>query len=224
MSKSYDRLADVYIWLEYLAFGCSLVKAREYFLTELKDARSILILGEGDGRFLKALLKVNPTCHIDIVDSSLRMIEKARRQNKNLSTKVQFIHTDALTLRLEKDYDAIVTLFFLDNFDEELELLINKLSTHLKTSGMWYHADFHLPEQGVTHWRNQIWLNVLYTFFGWQTDICAKKLVNPLPFFLQMGLRVHKEAYLNAKLVHVSLLQKTVVAKHSPDCEMLNVA
>ena len=47
-----DRIARSYRWLEYAAFGVALERARFDFLRCAAEARRVLILGEGDGRFL----------------------------------------------------------------------------------------------------------------------------------------------------------------------------
>ncbi len=55
-SPDYDRIARPYRFLEWLAFGSTLQKVRTAFLRDLLPRRSILILGEGDGRQDPALV------------------------------------------------------------------------------------------------------------------------------------------------------------------------
>ena len=54
-----DPIASSYRWLEYAAFGLALEHARFDFLSHAAAARRVLILGEGDGRFLARLLRCN---------------------------------------------------------------------------------------------------------------------------------------------------------------------
>ena len=54
-----DPIASSYRWLEYAAFGLALENARFDFLSHAAAARRVLILGEGDGRFLARLLRCN---------------------------------------------------------------------------------------------------------------------------------------------------------------------
>ena len=53
---SFDRLASHYQWIEAVAFGRDLQRARLAFLEELDSPRRALLAGEGDGRFLIELL------------------------------------------------------------------------------------------------------------------------------------------------------------------------
>ena len=72
---SFDRVARVYRLLEYASFGRALERARESFLGELGSARHALVLGDGDGRFLAALLQANRQVRAVAMDSSRRMLD-----------------------------------------------------------------------------------------------------------------------------------------------------
>ena len=52
----YDHLAKHYHFFEKLMFGESLTKARMALLDSIPDCCSALVLGDGDGRLLEALL------------------------------------------------------------------------------------------------------------------------------------------------------------------------
>src|ERR1041385_77794 len=60
---SFDALAPHYLWMEWLLAGRKLQRCRTAFLDEARAARDILLLGEGNGRFLQALLQVNRTAN-----------------------------------------------------------------------------------------------------------------------------------------------------------------
>ena len=148
--KSFDRLARIYRPLEHLAFGSDLTRTRNTFLGELTGARRVLILGEGDGRFLAQLLQVNLHCQVDCVDKSLKMLDLAKERvaASDAEARVSFHHQDALTSTYPvSHYDLIVTLFFLDVFtQEQLERLICTLAQSLEPGGTWYVADFRIPQ------------------------------------------------------------------------------
>ena len=64
MKSGFDRLARSYRTLELLAFGRDLERARFAWLPALADRKSILVLGEGDGRCLARLAALAPAARI----------------------------------------------------------------------------------------------------------------------------------------------------------------
>ena len=71
---SFDLIAKPYRLLEYITFGSSLERCRIYFIPRLLDRKQALVLGDGDGRFLTALLAANPSLQADAVDTSSAML------------------------------------------------------------------------------------------------------------------------------------------------------
>ena len=54
-----DLIAPHYWWIERLGMGRALERRRRWFLPEIGNARRALVLGDGDGRFLRELLRRN---------------------------------------------------------------------------------------------------------------------------------------------------------------------
>ncbi len=79
----FDWLAPHYAWVEAVTFGGLLQWCRTALLPDLADARRVLVLGEGDGRFLAAFLASNRAAKVDVVDSSAAMLALARRRVAN---------------------------------------------------------------------------------------------------------------------------------------------
>src|SRR5580693_5673615 len=106
--RNFDRLAPIYRVLEYGAFGHDLERARFCFLEKLRDCRTILVLGEGDGRCLEQLVRAAPDAHIDCLDLSPAMLARAEaRLPAEAGTRVTFRQADLLTASLpDKNYDA----------------------------------------------------------------------------------------------------------------------
>ena len=75
-----DPIAPHYWWIERLGMGRTLERRRRCFLPEVERARRALVLGDGDGRFLRALLRSNSTVRADYVDLSGRMLDLARQK------------------------------------------------------------------------------------------------------------------------------------------------
>jgi len=183
---SWDSIARWYRWLEYLGFGRALVERREAFLSDVADARCVLALGDGDGRFLAALRKAmtasaTPATHIDYVDSSAQMLELARaRAGTDL---IAYQCDDALTCPLpQAEYDLIVTHFFLDCFDEKcLELLAARIARAAAPRARWIISEF----------RRSGWLvRCLYLFFGLSTGLRTRRLVDHHPVLTRHGFRL----------------------------------
>lgn len=177
--KSFDRLAACYLLLERFAFGRALERARFLYCARLRDKRRVLLLGDGDGRFLQKLLRDCPRAEVVSIDASEKMLALAAgRLSAAERQRVTFRCEEASTLCLEPaSFDAVTTLFFLDCFDEgRLGPLVNKIADLLKPQACWLWADFSLPERGWRRWRARIWLAVLYRFFRSTAGIAAVRL------------------------------------------------
>jgi ubiquinone/menaquinone biosynthesis C-methylase UbiE len=178
--KGFDRLARGYRALEFLAFGRDLERARFCLLDRLQGCRSILVLGEGDGRCLARLTGIASAARIHCVDSSAAMLEIAagRLAGSGAGGRVRLERADALSVRLDPaGYDAVVTLFFLDCFTSgQVESLVGRIVPCLRPGALWLWADFSLPARGAARWRARAWVSLLYAFFRWQTGLPAREL------------------------------------------------
>jgi ubiquinone/menaquinone biosynthesis C-methylase UbiE len=175
----FDRLAGSYRALELLAFGRDLERTRFALLPALADRKSILVLGEGDGRCLVRLLALAPRARVHCVDSSPGMLARAQaRVGEEDLSRVQWECADAREVPLAPArYDAVVTLFFLDCFSgEDVRRLVARVGSALQPRACWLFADFVLPEAGWRRWRARAWLGLLYFFFRWQARLGARAL------------------------------------------------
>lgn len=179
-AANFDPLARIYRALEWLAFGGDLERARFCLLDQLAGRRSILILGEGDGRCLERLLPLVPDARIDCLDASPAMLARAetRIAGADGRGRVTFICADALSHALPAaHYDAVVTLFFLDCFEPpSAEALVNRITAAVQPGAGWLFADFVVPTSGLARLRARLWLAGLYTFFRWQTGLRPRAL------------------------------------------------
>lgn len=206
----YDRLAPYYAVLEHLAFGAQLMRARTALLDHLPPLEEVLILGEGDGRFLEALLERQSHSRVTVLEQSPRMIELARKKLTEMQeAKVTFLAEDALAFTPEPcRYSGIVTAFFLDCFAEaELGSLIPRLATGLGPGGLWYYVDFQVPSGGWRKARAQAYLRLMHIFFHWRTGLVSRDLVDPAPIFARLGLKLLEHKSLDGGLLTVRLYQ-----------------
>jgi cyclopropane fatty-acyl-phospholipid synthase-like methyltransferase len=179
-AASFARLAITYRWLEWIAFGRTLERARNEYLPLLGDARSLLILGEGDGRHLCDVLTAAPLAHVRSIDSSTGMLSNAARRVAALGMeeRVHFEHADVRTAAYPRGaYDAVLTPFVLDCFrSDEVKAIVGLVSASLRPGAYWLLTDFVLPAGWGARLHARAWLAVLYPFFRWQTRIEARTL------------------------------------------------
>lgn len=183
---SFDALAPWYRTLEWIAFGDDLQRCRVACLGEIAP-RCVLIVGEGNGRFLCELLRLHPGIEIDCLDASLRMLQLARRRVERelpeLAQGVRFFHQDITSWKApERRYDLLVTHFVLDCFPEPaLTGIIRKLASAATDDATWLLADFCVPPNGMAKIRARAWLAAMYFFFRATARIPANELIDPDP-------------------------------------------
>ena len=189
---SFDSLAPHYRWMEAVLAGNKLQFCRTAFLSEVQKAGSVLILGEGNGRFLLECKMALGSARITCVDGSLRMIELARRRMLRHGIperEIEFVHTDALAwIPPAQAFDVVVTHFFLDCFRaDQLQLLLSRLAGACRPRARWLLADFQIPERGIRRWRARLIHYLMYAFFRVATRLPARCLSVPDPLLQAHG-------------------------------------
>lgn len=209
-AANFNRLARIYRALEFVAFGRDLERVRFAHVDALRDCESILLLGDGDGRFLARLLATSRAHLIHSIDASAAMLARAAsRVGGPDRNRVVFTCADALTYdfaalppgaRAGADsrppaYDGIVTLFFLDCFNtRDVEQLIGRIVPHATTGATWLFGDFVVPARGWQRWRARVWLTFLYAFFGLETGLGIRTLPDSEGALTRAGLQPQSSA------------------------------
>jgi len=183
---NFDGVAPHYRWLETLIFGQRLQEARVAFVRQIRSPRRVLIVGEGNGRFLAEFVRVHPEAEVDCIEASAGMIALAREGG---SERTRFIEARLEEVELEAGaYDLIVTHFFLDCFGEStLPGVIEKLSRAAAGNASWLIADFHEPARGWRRRRARFLVATMYLFFRFAAGIEARCLVECGPFLRAQG-------------------------------------
>lgn len=182
---SFDRIAPHYRWLESLAFGEALQRARVAHISSISSPRNVLIVGEGNGRFLLRLVQEFPGARVRCVEASAQMIRLARERLRATGTRgadnVEFTNADIRTVALpERTYDLIVTHFFLDCFREhDVAEIVSQLSRSATQDAQWLLADFCVPGGTLAHRGARFWLKVMYQFFRIVSALEAEELTDP---------------------------------------------
>jgi SAM-dependent methyltransferase len=176
-----DRIARWYRWMEYAAFGGALRRRREAFLFELGNPQKVLVLGDGDGRFLQLFTALYPNARVDAVDVSARMIELAKARVP--SDRVTFHLADAREFTFSDQYDLAVAHFFFDCFEEqELSQMLGRIQTR----------DWLISEFRRTRWSWPV-RRGLYFFFRIATGLQTRELPHHRAVLEKHGFRLEKE-------------------------------
>ena len=211
---SFDTLAPAYRALEMIVAGRVLQRARSAHLASLGGGSRALLIGEGPGRFLEALLRHNTRIHCTCIENSPAMVKECRRvlQHRGESTdRVRFLNIDARDSRhLDGPFDLIATHFFLDCFQrEELEQIVSGISNSAAPGAVWLVSDFRIPARGWQRVRARIVHRLMYAVFRRITDIGAERVFPPDPDLVRSGFRLEARREFSHGLIHSDLWRLT---------------
>lgn len=204
---NFNFIARPYRWLEYLSLGRTLEHCRLHFLPLLLNQKRALVLGDGDGRFLAALMSANPSLHADAVDSSATMLHLLRKRSTAHSSHLQTHHNSALTFTPTGPYDLVVTHFFLDCLTQsDLETLVARVTPTLAPGALWLISDFRIPS-GPMRLPARIVVRALYLAFRILAGLRTTELPDYITPLSQSGLTCIDHHYLMAGLLTAELWQ-----------------
>ena len=177
MSANFDRIARPYRLLEYFTLGPALQRIRTHFLPRLLHRRHALVLGDGDGRFLAALLRTNPEIQADAVDTSAAMLRLLRRRCETITTTRLCTHNQsALEHSPKAETDLITAHFFFDCLTQpELNVLVSRLACHTRPDTLWLVSDFRVPI-GPLQLPARLLIRALYLAFRLLTGLRSTHL------------------------------------------------
>lgn len=177
---NFDPVARIYRWAEYILLGPFLQRARTHFLDQLPTLRHALVLGDGDGRFLASLLHRQTALHAISIDTSKKMLSLLSHRCRSEASRVQTLHTSALTFTPSDDTDLIATHFFLDCLTQmELDSLTRNFSAHLRPGTLWLLSDFGQPAPRLLRPFAAIYIRTLYIAFRILTGLRVRHLPDP---------------------------------------------
>lgn len=174
---SFDSLARHYDWMEAVTAGPLLQRVRTTWIQKLADCSNVLSVGEGHGRFAEAFVAAFPDTRLTCVESSPGMMARGQRRVGKRGT-VTWINASVLEWQPDQGepFDAIVTCFFLDCFEDgQLQAVVSKLAGLATGDARWLNADFAVPEGVLRRWRARGIHALMYWFFGLVAGIPAKR-------------------------------------------------
>ncbi len=193
-----DHLLHRSVLLERVVFGDRLQRARCAHMETFLQAKQILLLGEGDGRFLEALLAEG--CRADIVclDASTGMLDLAEKRTNGKANKVRFLAGDVRDFCLPQGFrpDVVGAHFFLDCFrEEELVDIVGSIACGSMPGGTVVITDFKLPEGSrVRRLRGRLLIFVMLVFFRFFAGISARQLPDLSNFLAKLGWNCRQKA------------------------------
>ncbi len=196
MSKpNFDRVARVYRWAEYASLGRMLERAREFFLPRLMECRSVLALGDGDGRFLAKLLQQNPEARAVAVDSSAEML---RLLQGRCGERVRAVRGSAMEVVADAGTDLVVTHFFLDCFgQDEVDGLAMRVAGQVAPGTLWVVSDFGVPWVRWLRPVAAVYVRSLYLAFRVLTGLRVTRLPDPQRAMANAGFtRLERQEFL----------------------------
>jgi ubiquinone/menaquinone biosynthesis C-methylase UbiE len=211
-TADFDLLAPHYRWMEWLLAGPKLHRCRTAFIPSIPAPRNVLLLGEGNGRFLAELLPLHPTAQFTCLDASAKMLHHARARLQRLgldTANVRFVHADILDWPAPDDqFDLIVTHFFLDCFPaRQLDQLLPRITALAAPDARWLLADFRQPDSGWTRWRAHLIIRSMYLFFQCATRLPAADLEPVDPLLARHGFALRQRRLHEWGLLHTDLWQ-----------------
>jgi ubiquinone/menaquinone biosynthesis C-methylase UbiE len=176
-----NLIAPFYQPVEYMCFGSALQQRRTAFLEDVHGARRAVSCGEGDGRFLVALVKANPGVHATAVDASRRMVELARKRIEYMGdayrARTDFSYMQVGQFEPGESYDLIATNFFLDCLSTaEVEVVVKQIASWAAPRAKWIVSEFAQPADPVAHlWTGAV-IRSLYGAFRLTTGLRVTQL------------------------------------------------
>jgi len=177
---NFDHVARIYRFAEYLSLGPLLQRTRTHFLPHLPRRRLVLLLGDGDGRFLARLLAHRPHLGALAVDTSATMLHLLRRRCEPYAPRVRTLQASALTITPAPETDLIVTHFFLDCLTQpEVDALTHHLAAHTAPDTLWLLSDFAVPPTPILRPLAALYIRFLYLAFRVLTGLRVTHLPDP---------------------------------------------
>lgn len=206
-ADNYKRVAPYYDILAQIVFRGQLIASQNYFLKELGNPANILIFGGGTGQMIPLLQKKYPKAEIHFLDSSKTMITKAKARVGLQRGRVRFIYGTEMELKPENRYDAILTPFVLDNFENpRLTRVYKMLLAALQIKGKWIHTDFYLHQKSPCWQRKMV--DLMYWFFGVTTGLQCQTLPDFNALFNISKVKLLKRKCFFSGMVRTHLYQK----------------
>lgn len=200
---SYDRLAKHYDFLSRLVFYKSQVRAQTEQLGYIKSCKRVLIVGGGTGWILNDLNVFTTPMVITFVETSAKMIALAKKIKTHHET--EFIHQDIENYQPNQQFDAVLTPFLFDNFNEEkAKKVFEHITSMLIENAFWLYTDFKLDGK---LWKKYL-LKIMHLFFQLIRVVKVDSLPKMNDHFNQSQFLLIKEKYYYGGFIAAKVYQQ----------------
>lgn len=214
-SFSFQRIAPIYDLLAKLIFGNAIDQAQKQYFSLLPEKSTILFIGGGSGRVLTELIKIVQPERITYVEASSNMLKQAQQRLLSLQKykaydiEMTFIHGTEHDIPTLNQYDVLMTFFLFDIYPtQEAKKLAQKLSQHLKPSGIWLFADFCETGTGFKlHWK-KVLLKLMYKFFSLVSNVQNQSLPDYQAIFKETHYFPVEERYFYHNFIISTIYRK----------------
>ncbi len=176
---NFDPLAPLYRWMEIFSFGPLLARCRFQFLAQSLPLKSVLVLGDGDGRYTQRLLQSNPQVQVTAVDGSRAMLAalQQRAAAVGATDRLTVLQRDLRSFTPDGCYDGVVTHFSLDCLQEsEVEQLVARVVRTLAPGALWVVSEFAIPAGRAKAAAARAIVGALYFAFRLMTGLGTRRL------------------------------------------------
>ena len=213
---NFNYIAPFYDTLCQLVFGQRVKNAQIESLKFIPANSTILIAGGGTGWILDEINKIYPSgLTITYIDISSKMIQLSKKRNP-CSNTIQFINYSIENINLTgRNFDVIITPFFLDCFSQiSVQFIFKKLDKTMQINGLWLNIDFCLlkKQPRLQHSRQRTILRTMYAFFRLVCHIEATMLPSVDIFFANYSL-IKRKMYCN-NFITMQVFQKKAAATY----------
>jgi len=215
MPVDYNRTAHIYQWVERLVFGKRLERARAAFLddlaSDLPDDAHVLLIGDGDGRFLKELLDQMPRLNIDYVEPSATMIAVAKKrvsdppQVRWINQSIQDWSSCTAAAPITVPYSLVVSHFIFDSLPAaEILWIIQPIRARMAPDSRWIITDFDATSSRFA----TCLVAVMYGFFRLTAGVPYRKLEKFNTVFDDSSLSLSKQKTWLGGLIYSQMWRK----------------
>ncbi len=206
MSNNFNLVAPLYDRLGDLVYGGDLQASQAEYLSELPEEGLVLFIGGGSGQTLRKLIRIKPKLRIYYLDASSRMMEISKKLIPTPEQeRIEFKIGTENEIPPHYKFDGVITFYFLDLFREDKkEKIFEKIHQHLKSGGVWLHADF-LPAKRLLAIIKE---KLMFLFFKIFSHIEANRIHEDQKLFRDRNYSELKRKFYHKKQIYSAVYQK----------------